>query len=285
MINNLKTFLLLAGLSALFLGLGYTFGGNLGVVYALGFAVFMNGAAYWFSDQIALMSSHAQPLSRAEAPQLYAIVEGLCQRAHLPFPRIYLIPDATPNAFATGRNPQHAAVAVTQGILELLSPQELEGVLAHELGHVRNRDILTSSIAATLAAALTWLAHMAQWALMFGGLGGDREEDEGALGLIGGILFMLLAPLAAMLIQLAISRSREYQADATGARICGNPLALASALKKLEAYNERRPMGVATPETAHLYIVNPLSAEGLQRLFSTHPPIEERIERLEHMHA
>jgi heat shock protein HtpX len=238
----------------------------------LGFAIaaVTNFISYFFSDKIALAVYRAQPVTQEQLPRIYAVVERLTQKAGLPMPKLYVIPTDSPNAFATGRNPNHASVAVTQGILQLLDDEELEGVLAHELGHVRNRDILTSSIAATLAGAITMLARMGLWF----GFGGDRDRDRG-----GGILMLLLAPLAAMLIQLWVSRTREYEADATGAGITHNPYALARALQKLDAYSRRVPM-VASPSTAHLFIVQPLMGMSLGNLFSTHPPIAKRIERL-----
>jgi len=271
----LKTSLLMAALTALFMVAGQAMGGQSGMTFALFFALSMNFFAYWFSDKMALTMSRAREVSQAEAPQLHALVASLSQRAGLPKPRVYIIPRDTPNAFATGRNPDHAAVAVTEGLLRLLSPDELEGVLAHELGHIKNRDILISSIAAVMAGAISYLATMAQWALIFGF--GRGDDDDG--GVIGSIIMMIVAPLAAAMIQMAISRSREYQADATGARISGRPSSLASALQRLEDYNHRLPMNV-NPATAQMYIVNPLTAGTLANLFSTHPPIQERIRRL-----
>jgi heat shock protein HtpX len=253
---------------------GNVFGGQRGMVFGLVMAAVMNFTAYFFSDKIALATYRAQPVSREQLPRAYSVVERLTQKAGLPMPKIYVIPTESPNAFATGRNPAHASVAVTQGILNLLNDEELEGVLAHELGHVNNRDILISSIAATLAGAITWLRYGA----MFGGLGGRDDRDRGGGGL-GALLMLILAPIAAMLIQLAVSRSREYQADATGAHLTGNPYALASALAKLDAYSRRVPM-LATPSTAHLFIIQPLLGMNFGNLFSTHPPIAKRIERL-----
>ncbi len=279
--NGLKTFILLAGLTALFLFIGQALGGRSGLKIALFFAVIMNFISYWFSDKIALAMSGAQPVAENEAPALYGIIRELCQRAELPLPRLYVIDSQTPNAFATGRNPQHAAVAVTSGIMSILSRDELEGVLSHELAHVKNRDILICSVAAVIAGAISQLAHMAQWAMIFGGYGRDRDSDERG-GLFGTLAMMIVGPIAAMLIQMAISRSREYQADATGAKICGRPLSLANALLKLEQANRRLPMEV-NPAQAQMYIVNPLSAGGLRNLFSTHPPIAERVKRLEEM--
>jgi heat shock protein HtpX len=277
--NTLKTFILLAGLTALMLGIGQGLGGRSGLMVALVFAAIMNFIGYWFSDKIALAMSGAKPVEESEAPDLYRIVRELCLRAELPVPRIFLIPSPTPNAFATGRNPNHAAVAVTSGIMQILGRDELEGVLAHELAHIKNRDILISSIAAVLAGAISQLAHIAQFAMMFGGMSRDRDEEEGG-GLLGGLAMIIIGPIAAMLIQMAISRGREYQADATGARFCGRPLSLANALRKLEYGNQRLPMQV-NPAQAQMYIVNPLTGGGIARLFSTHPPMTERIKRLE----
>ncbi len=275
--NVLKTFIFLAGLTALFMVAGRILGGQHGMIFALILAAVLNLGAYWFSDKLALSMSGAKPVSPQEAPQLHSIVTDLSQRAGLPKPRVYIIPQETPNAFATGRNPSHAAVAVTEGILKLLTREELEGVLAHELAHIKNRDILISSIAAVMAGAISYLANIAQWGLIFGGFGGS-DDDEGG-GLIGTLIMMIVAPIAAMLIQMAISRSREFQADATGAKICHCPTQLASALKKLEEWNHRVPMQV-NPATAQMYIVNPLTASSIAKLFSTHPPIQERINRL-----
>ncbi len=281
MSNIFKTFILLAGLTALFMVVGRSLGGQHGMMIALVMAGLMNFFAYWFSDKMALAMSGAQPVSEAEAPELHAIVASLAQRAGLPKPRVYIIPTQTPNAFATGRNPEHAAVAVTKGIMDILNRDELEGVLAHELAHIKNRDILISSIAAVIAGAISYLAQIAQWGLIFGGIGGSSDDDEGG-GLLGALFMMIVAPIAAMLIQMAISRSREYLADATGAKICHCPLSLAGALKKLEEWNHRLPMNV-NPATAQMYIVNPLTASNLAKLFSTHPPIEDRVRRLVEM--
>jgi heat shock protein HtpX len=275
--NALKTTLLLGLLTGLILFLGNYFGGQNGLVLALVIAAVMNFVSYFFSDKIALAMYRAQPVTREQLPRAYDIVERLTQRVGLPMPKIFVIPSDSPNAFATGRNPSHASVAVTEGILNLLNDEELEGVLAHELGHVRNRDILISSVAATLAGAITVLARMAWWAGMFGGYGGDRDERRG--GGLGALFMMILAPIAATLIQLAISRSREYQADATGAHLTGNPYALASALRKLDMYSRRVPLQ-ANPSTAHLFIIQPLLGMDFASLFSTHPPIAKRIERL-----
>ena len=257
-------------------------GGQQGMTYAFIFACVMNLGAYWFSDKLVLASYRARPLPEEEAPRVHRIVEELAASAKMPKPGIYLIPSQTPNAFATGRNPRHAVVAVTQGILGLLSDEELKGVLGHELSHVRHRDILISSIAATIAGAISMLSSMARWALMFGGSRRDRREEGGVNPLVL-LVMAIVAPIAAILIQLAVSRSREYDADKGGAELSGNPLCLAGALKKLEVGVQRIPMAEATPTTAHLFIVNPLRAGALTKLFSTHPPIEERIERLERM--
>jgi len=270
--NTFKTAFLLTSLTLLLMFIGGYFGGERGLVLGLVFAGVMNFGSYFFSDKIALATYRAQPVTREQLPRAYQVVERLTQKAGLPMPRIYVIPTESPNAFATGRNPQHASVAVTQGILNLLNDEELEGVLAHELGHVNNRDILISSVAATLAGAITYLAR---FAMFFGG--GGRDERRG--GGLGTLVMMILAPIAAMLIQLAVSRSREYQADQTGAHLTGNPYALASALAKLDAYSKRIPMA-ATPSTAHLFIIQPLLGVNVGNLFSTHPPIANRIERL-----
>jgi len=270
----------MVGLTVLLVLIGGAFGGRQGMIIAFMFASVMNIFSYWFSDKIVLRMYKAQEVSEADAPVLYGVTRDLALKMNMPMPKVYIIPSDAPNAFATGRNPNHAAVAATQGILRLLTREELMGVMAHELGHVRNRDILIGTIAATIAGAISMLAHMAQWAMFFGG--GRRDDDEGPGGLIGGILMIILAPIAAALIQMAISRSREYEADATGARICGNPLALASALKKLHAGTQRVPMD-ANPATAHMFIVNPLRGGTFVNLFSTHPPMEERIARLEAM--
>lgn len=278
--NTLKTFILLAGLTALLMAIGGAIGGRNGLMIALVFAGVMNFVGYWFSDKIALAMSGAQPVSESEAPDFHRLVRELCLRAELPMPRLYVIPSATPNAFATGRDPQHSAVAVTSGIMNILNRDELEGVVAHELAHVKNRDILISSVAAMIAGAISQLAHMAQWAMIFGGMSRDRDEDRGGGGLIGSLAMMIVGPIAAMLIQMAISRSREFQADATGAQICGRPLSLANALLKLENGNHRLPMDV-NPAQAQMYIVNPLTAGGIATLFSTHPPMAERVKRLQ----
>jgi heat shock protein HtpX len=278
MANNLKTAFLLTAMTVFLVLVGQAIGGRNGMVMAFCLAGAMNFISYFYSDKIAIMSSGAQAVTREELPRVYQIVERLCAKTGLPMPKIFVIPTDSPNAFATGRNPEHASVAVTAGILDLLNDDEMEGVLAHELGHVRNRDILISSVAATFAGAVTILARMAGWAAMFGGGGGrDRERDGGPLAAIA---MMIVAPIAALLIQMAVSRSREYQADATGAHFTGNPEALASALRKMESYATRRPL-VASPATAHMYIIQPLlGGISFGNLFSTHPPTAERIARL-----
>jgi heat shock protein HtpX len=275
--NTFKTAFLLTLLTLLLMFIGRAFGGENGMLLALAFAAVMNFISYFYSDKIALAMYRAQPVTREELPRAYAAVERLTQKIGIPMPKIYVIPSESPNAFATGRNPQHASVAVTQGILNLLNDEELEGVLAHELGHVNNRDILISSVAATVAGAVTMLASMGRFAMIFGGMGGDRDDRRG--GGLGALLMLILAPIAASLIQLAVSRSREYQADATGAHFTGNPYALASALSKLDAYSRRLPLQ-ATPSTAHLFIIQPFLGMNFGSLFSTHPPIAKRIERL-----
>ena len=279
MSNIFKTTLLLTGMTLLLMLAGRAFGGQNGMLMALAFAAVLNFVSYFFSDKIALATYRAQPVGRDDLPRVYNIVERLAQKVSLPMPKVYLIPTDSPNAFATGRNPDHASVAVTQGILGLLNDEELEGVLAHELGHVRNRDILISSIAATLAGAITYLASIAKWGMIFGGMRGERDDRGGGSG-IAAIAMIFLAPFAAMLIQLAVSRSREYGADDTGAHWTGNPYALASALAKIEAYSKRLPL-VASPSTAHLFIIAPfLGGMSFGNLFSTHPPTAKRIERL-----
>lgn len=276
--NTFKTAFLLTALTLFLLFVGQIAGGQRGMTIALVVAVAMNFFSYFFSDKIALAMYRAQPVTRDQLPRVYDIVERLTQRANIPMPKLYVIPTDSPNAFATGRNPRHASVAVTEGVLNLLNDEELEGVIAHELSHVRNRDILISSIAATLAGAITFLARMFAWGAMFGGYGGDRDRDRGGGG-IAALLMLILAPIAAMLIQLAVSRSREYQADESGAHLAGNPYGLASALRKLDAYSRRVPMA-ATPSTAHMFIIQPLLGMDFSSLFSTHPPIAKRIERL-----
>jgi heat shock protein HtpX len=279
--NQLKTALLLVALTVLLVLIGRIWGTE-GMAIALVFAIVMNGVAYWFSDRIALASARAQEVSPADAPMLFRLADRLAVQYGVPRPRVYISPDPSPNAFATGRNPAHAAICVNEGLLRLLDEEELYGVLAHEFGHVRNRDILISSVVAVLAGTITFIANMAQWGLMFGGYGGRDDRQQGAGGALFGLLMIILAPIAALLIQLAVSRSREYQADRTGAEVSGDPMALASALRKLERATQAIPSQIAQPAFAHLYIVNPLSG-GWAGLFSTHPPVEERIRRLEEM--
>jgi heat shock protein HtpX len=276
--NTFKSTLLLVLMTLILVFAGDRIGGQNGMILAFAISVAMNFTAYFFSDKIALKMYRAQPVTREQLPRAYDVVERLTQRQGLPMPKIYVLPTESPNAFATGRNPKHASVAVTHGILGLLNDEELEGVLAHELGHVKNRDILTSSIAATLAGAITMIARMGYWAELFGfgGGGGRRDRNGGALT---ALLMIIVAPIAAMMIQLWISRTREYEADATGAHLTGNPYALASALQKLEDYSKRIPLQ-ATPSTAHLFIIAPLLGGGFGTLFSTHPPTKERIRRL-----
>jgi heat shock protein HtpX len=281
MANTLKTAFLLTLMTLLLMFIGRAFGGQNGMFLALAFAVVMNFVSYFYSDKIALTMYRAQPVTREQLPRVYGIVERLAPKIGIPMPKIYVIPSDSPNAFATGRNPHHASVAVTQGILQLLNDEEMEGVLAHELGHVNNRDILISSVAATIAGAITMLASMGKWAMIFGGFGGRDREGRGGGGLTA-LLMLIVAPIAATLIQLAVSRSREYQADASGAHYTGNPYALASALQKLDAYSRRLPLQ-ASPSTAHLFIIQPflgMSAGMFANLFQTHPPIAKRIERL-----
>ncbi len=276
--NSIKTFLLLGLLTALILWIGNLVGGRAGVVIALVLAVAMNGYSYWYSDKMVLYSTGAQEVLPEHAPEIYGLVAGLARRAGLPVPRVYIVPERAPNAFATGRDPEHAAVAFTEGILETLNREELEGVAAHELAHIGNRDILIGTVAATLAGAIMYIAQMAQFAAFFGA--GRRDDEEGGGGMLGILLAAIVAPVAAMLLQIAVSRSREFLADATAARIAGSPNGLANALGRLEEAAHRRPLECASEATAHMYIVNPLSGEGLAGLFSTHPPMEERIRRL-----
>jgi heat shock protein HtpX len=278
--NTIKTALLLGGLTGLLMLIGGYFGGQQGMTIAFLFALVMNFGSYWFSDKIVLRMYKAQEVTPSQAPELFTLVRNLTLQASLPMPRVYVIPEDAPNAFATGRDENHAVVAVTEGILRILNKEELAGVIAHELSHIKNKDMLISSIAATLAGAIVMLAHMAQWAAMFGG-GRDRD-DEGGGGVIGLIVMAILAPLAATIIQMAISRSREYLADAGGARISGKPYDLAGALEKLSRAAVAIPMD-ANPSTAHMFIVNPLSGRSLMNLFSTHPPVEERVARLRNM--
>jgi heat shock protein HtpX len=280
--NQMKTLIFLATLTALLLWAGQALGGQNGLILALGFAGLMNFGAYWFSDKIVLRMYGAQAVSEAEAPQLFATVRELAARASLPMPKLYLIPEDAPNAFATGRNPEHAAVAVTRGLVQTLSRDEVAAVIAHELGHIRNRDTLIMTLAATFAGALSMLANMAMWSSLIGGRSSD--EDDGGHPLAG-LVGVLMAPIAATLIQMAISRSREFLADDAGARICGNPIPLASALRKIESMSRRVPMHSGSPATAHLFIQNPFTGGGLVRLFSTHPPTEARVARLEAMAA
>ncbi len=282
--NTLKTGLLLTALTLVLVIAGRAIAGPQGMIIGLVLAVAMNGFAYFFSDKIALATSGAQPVTREQAPRLYEVLERLCGKAGLPMPKLYVIPQPAPNAFATGRNPGHASVAVTAGLLELMDDDELEGVIAHELSHVRNYDILTTSIAATLAGAITAIAQMGRFAMIFGGWGGSRDDDRGGGGLAA-LLMLIVAPLAALLIQLGISRQREYAADAAGARMVGHPYGLMKALEKLGAYNKRIPMDVS-PATASLFIVAPLSAGAVfSGLFSTHPPLADRIAVLRNMNV
>lgn len=282
--NGIKTTILLATLTGILVAIGGALGGQQGMLIALVVAGVMNFFSYWFSDKIVLRMYGAQEVDEREAPELYGMVRELAERAGMPMPRVYIIPQEQPNAFATGRNPSHAAVAVTQGILRLLSRDELRAVLAHELGHVKNRDILISSVAATIAGAISMLANMLQWGAMFGGLGGRSDEEGGGGGNIVGLLAtIIIAPIVALIVQMAISRTREFSADAAGARLSGTPMSLANALRKLDAYAHRIPMTTGNPGTAHLFIVHPFTGGGLMRLFSTHPSTEERVARLEAM--
>ncbi len=264
-------------LVVLFVAIGGALGGRGGMVMAIVIATIMNVGMYWFSDKIVLRMYKAQPVTEAEAPELYAIVHTLVQKAGMPMPTVYIIPDETPNAFATGRNPEHAVVAVTQGIMRILSREELAGVLAHELAHIKHRDMLTGTMVATIAGAISMLAQMAQWSMIFGG--GRRDDDEGGSPIVA-IVMMIVAPIAAMMVQMAISRTREFEADKGGAGIAGSPSGLANALLKLEKGSQMIPMTDARPATAHMFIVNPLTGGGLMKLFSTHPPIAERVARL-----
>lgn len=275
--NMLKTATLMVGLTLVLVWAGAAFGGRSGMTMALVFALMMNVFTYWFSDKIVLKMYRAKEVKDSEAPELYSMVRRLTQKAGLPMPRVYIINQPQPNAFATGRNPNHAAVAVTTGIMRILSVEELEGVISHELAHIKHRDILIGTVAATIAGAISYLAHMAQWAIIFGGRHNSERGNP-----LAAIAMMIIAPIAAMLIQMAISRSREYSADSGGATIAGNPRYLANALKKLHTASQQIPLD-ASPATAHMFIVNPLSGGGISKLFSTHPPIKERIARLEGM--
>lgn len=278
--KQLKLTFLLTCLTLLFVVMGSAIGGQAGMFIAFALACAMNFFSYWYSDKIILKMYKAREVSETENPTFYGMVRRLSQQANMPMPKVYIIPSGSPNAFATGRNPQNAAVAATEGIMRILSVDELEGVMAHELAHVQNRDTLISTIAATFAGAIAMIGNMLQWAAIFGS---GRSEDEEQGGLLGSLAMAIVAPMAAMLIQMAISRSREYLADAAGARICGKPLALANALRKLQQASTMSPMREATPATSHLFIVNPLAGSSLLKLFSTHPPMEERIARLEAM--
>jgi len=277
--NGIKTMVLMVALTLILVFIGGLIGGRSGMTMALVIAFGMNFITYWFSDKIVLRMYGARPVSESEAPELYGMVKRLAQRAELPMPKVYIMDQDQPNAFATGRNPEHGAVAVTTGIMRILSREELEGVIAHELAHIKHRDILVSTVAATIAGAISYLAQMAQWAMIFGG----RRDDEGeGRNPFAALVMMIVGPIAAMMVQMAISRSREYGADAGGAKISGNPLHLAGALRKLQTASQKIPMD-ANPATSHMFIVNPLSGGGIARLFSTHPPMEERIARLQSM--
>jgi len=280
--SQAKTVLLLGLLSALFLGMGYIFGGVIGLIVAFGFSLLMNLWTYWFSDKLALRMARAHEVAPEQEPRLHSMVEEVAGMAGLPKPRVYIVENDAPNAFATGRNPKHSVVAVTTGIMRILNEDELKAVLAHELGHIKNRDILVSAIVATIASAVMFIAFMARWSLFFGGFGRSRNQTANLLGLAAMILIAILAPIGAMVIRMAISRQREYGADEAGARISGRPLALASALRKLQMGAQMRPMQVSE-STAHMYTVSPLRSDFMGNLFSTHPPVEERIARLERM--
>ncbi|WP_066636269.1 zinc metalloprotease HtpX [Desulfolucanica intricata] len=277
--NTLKALTLMGALTVLLVLMGNAIGGQAGAMIFFLIAMAMNFFSYFYSDKLAIKMTRSYPVSEAEAPELYAIVRRLSERANIPMPKLYVTPSDQPNAFATGRNPSHSAVAVTEGIMRLLNRSEVEGVLAHELAHIKNRDVLIGTIAAALAGAISMMANAFQWAAIFG-MGRDDDEEGG--GLVGGLIMAIIAPIAAMIIQMAISRSREYMADATGARIAGSPEGLANALLKLESGAHRIPMQV-NPATSHLFIVNPLSGASIAKLFSTHPPIQDRVERLRHM--
>jgi heat shock protein HtpX len=277
--NTVKTLGLMVFMTLLLVFVGAALGGRSGMVMAFAMAAIMNVGMYWFSDKIVLRMYRAQPVTEAEAPELHGIVRTLVQKAGLPMPKVYIIPDETPNAFATGRNPEHAVVAVTQGIMRILSREELSGVIAHELAHIKHRDMLTGTIVATIAGAISMLAQMAQWSMIFGG---RRDDDEGGSPIVA-LVMMIVAPIAAMLVQMAISRTREFEADKGGAQIAGSASGLANALLKLEKGSQLVPMTDAKPATAHMFIVNPLTGGGLMKLFSTHPPIAERVARLNEM--
>lgn len=279
--NTVKTIGLMVFMTLLLVFVGAAIGGRGGMVMAFALAVIMNFGAYWFSDKIVLRMYNAQPVTEAQAPELHAMVRTLVQKAGMPMPKVYIMPEETPNAFATGRNPEHAVVAVTQGIMRLLSREELTGVIAHELAHIKHRDMLTGTIVATIAGAISMLAQMAQWAMIFGG--GRRDSDDEGGSPIAALVMMIVAPIAAMLVQMAISRTREFEADKGGAQIAGHPSGLANALLKLEKGAQIIPMHDAKPATAHMFIVNPLTGGGLLKLFSTHPPIAERVKRLNEM--
>ena len=279
--NRIKTTFLLTCLTLLLVAMGSAIGGRSGMIIAFVIAGGMNFFSYWYSDKIVLKMYKAREVSETESPAFYGMVKRLSQRANMPMPKVYIIPSEGPNAFATGRNPQNAAVAATEGIMRLLNEEELEGVMAHELAHVQNRDTLISTIAATFAGAIAMLGNMLQWAAIFGG--GHSDDEEGGGGMFGSLAMAFIAPMAAMLIQMAVSRSREYLADEAGAKICGNPMALANALRKLQRGSQTVPMQEATPATSHMFIVNPLTGQSMLKLFSTHPPMEERVARLEAM--
>ncbi len=279
--NRIKTTFLLTCLTLLLVAMGSAIGGRSGMIIAFVIAGGMNFFSYWYSDKIVLKMYKAREVSETESPAFYGMVKRLSQRANMPMPKVYIIPSEGPNAFATGRNPQNAAVAATEGIMRLLNEEELEGVMAHELAHVQNRDTLISTIAATFAGAIAMLGNMLQWAAIFGG--GHSDDEEGGGGMLGSLAMAFIAPMAAMLIQMAVSRSREYLADEAGAKICGNPMALANALRKLQRGSQTVPMQEATPATSHMFIVNPLTGQSMLKLFSTHPPMEERVARLEAM--
>lgn len=281
--NTLKTGLLLTILTVLFVFIGSMIGGSTGAIIAFGMAFIMNFGSYWFSDKIVLSMYKAQQVTEADAPKLYGMVRKLATKGNLPMPKVYIIPSGAPNAFATGRNPQNAAVAVTNTLMNMLTDEELEGVISHELAHVHGRDILIGTIAATMAGAIMTIADIFKWGLIFGGNNNNDEENSSPLGMIAGIAIIIIAPIAAMLVQMAVSRSREYLADERGASLCGNPLALASALHKISYGVEHNPMENAKPATAHMFIMNPLSGGSVMNLFSTHPPVEKRIEKLQEM--